>query len=132
MVAGRTTEPRSVSVTTTSGSANITAPAGTFTEEDTGRPISGTGIPASATVTTTSSDTAATLSANATASGTVTAVIGVASASSVAPGLYGFVGWSPESDAESETYSVAAVNAGQTPPDRITNPYTAAGQRGRG
>ena len=39
---------------------------------------------------------------------------------------YGFQGWSPESDAESETYTVAANNAGTATPDRITNSTTSA------
>lgn len=130
MVEGRTSEPRSVTVTTTNGSAAITAPAGTFTEEDSGRPITGAGIPAGATVTTTASDTAATLSANATASATVPAVIGVNPIAG-AQG-YGFFGWSPETDAESETNTVAAANAGTNAPDRLTNAVTGVTQRGRG
>lgn len=127
MVAGRSNEQRTASVTTTSASAAITAAAGTFHEEDAGRTISGTGIPAGATVASVTSDTAATLSANATASGTVTATLGAATGQA-----YGFTGWSPETDPESETYSVAAVNAGSATPDRLTNPYTAVSQRSRG
>lgn len=126
MVAGRTSEPRSVTVTTTASSAALTAPSGTFNEEDAGRAISGTGIPAGATLASVTSDTAATLSANATASGTVTA-----SLSADAGASYGFIGWSPLTDAESETYTVAAVNAGAVPPDRITNTFTAVQQRSR-
>lgn len=131
MVAGRTAEPRTATVTTTNASANLTAAAGTFNEEDAGRSISGTGIPAAATLATVTSDTAATLSANATASGSITATIG---GTGTAGGqTYGFTGWSPETDAESETYTVAANNAGTATPDRITtayNPKTV--QRGRG
>ena len=128
MVAGRSSEPRTATVTTTSASANLTAAAGTFNEEDAGRPISGTGIPASATLATVTSDTAATLSANATASGSITATIGSTSGSS-----YGFTGWSPETDAESETYTVAANNAGTATPDRVANGYTPrTTQRSRG
>jgi hypothetical protein len=117
-------------VTKTSGSAAVTAAAGTFNEEDAGRPISGTGIPASTTLASVTSDTAATLSANATATGAGAATIGATNEASA--GSYGFIGWSPETDAESETYSVAANNASTTPPDRITNTYTGVSQRSRG
>ncbi len=136
MAVGRTTEARTVaSVGTTNLSAAITGPANSFNEEDAGRPISGTGIPAAATILSVASGTAATLSANATATGTITATIGSAvTANSAAGQAYGFVGWSPETDAESEAYTLAAVNAGTTPPDRITNNYTGVStlQRGRG
>ena len=131
MATGRATDPRTVTVTTTNASTTITGAAGTFTEEDSGRVITGTGIPANATVTTTTSDTTATLSAAATASGSISAVIGT-NAGMAAGNLYGFYGWSPESDAESESNSVAAANAGTNAPDRILNPYTAVSQRGRG
>lgn len=136
MVAGRTTEARTVaSVGTTSGSAAVTGPAGSFSKSDVGRPISGTGIPAAATLSAVASGTAATLSANATATGTITATVGTAATvlSSGASG-YGFVGWSPESDTESGAYTLAANNAGTVPADRITNTYTGAStlQRGRG
>lgn len=126
-VTGRSTEGRPVAgVATTSGSAAITAPSGSFHEEDVGRTISGAGIPAGASIQSVASDTAATMSANATATGTVTVALGPAN-----PAAYGFLGWSPESDAESETYSVAAVNAGQTPPDRLTSPTQERQQRSR-
>lgn len=127
MAAGRTNEARTVTVTTTNASANITASAGTFQEEDAGRSITGTGIPAGATVQTVTSDTAATLSAAATASGSPSVTLGVAQ-----PTAYGFSGWSPETDAESETYTVAAVNAGTATPDRLMNTYTRVEQRARG
>ena len=135
MATGRSVEARTVaSVGTTSGSAAITGPAGSFSKSDVGRPISGTGIPAAATLSAVASGTAATLSANATATGTITATIGTAAAVGAAALGYGFHGWSPESDTEAQTYSVAAVNAGQVPPDRITNTYTGVNslQRGRG
>jgi hypothetical protein len=45
---------------------------------------------------------------------------------------YGFIGWSPETDEESETYSVAGVNAGSTPPGAISNAYTPITRRARG
>lgn len=109
-------------------STNITGVSGTFQEEDAGRSITGTGIPAGATVASVQSDTAARLSAAATAAGSPSAVLGYATGAS-----YGFTGWSPETDAESETYTLAAVNAGQVPPDRITNTTTGVGslQRAR-
>lgn len=127
MAKGRTPQARSIaSVATTSGSANLTAPAGSFSKNDVGRKITGTGIPAGATLSAVASDTAATLSANATASGTITAqVLGDVA------GAYGFAGWSPETDAEADTYSVAAVNAGKVSPDRITDTVTYAGAKRR-
>lgn len=135
MVAGRHTEARTVaSVGTTNASAALTGPAGSFLKSDVGRPIAGTGIPAGATLSAVASGTAATLSANATATGTVTATVGTPITVGAASQGYGFVGWSPESDAEAGTYSLAAVNAGQVSPDRITNTYTGVNglQRGRG
>ena len=126
MATGRSSENRTVTVTTTNTSAAVTGPSGTFNEEDAGRPIAGTGIPAGATLASVTSDTAATLSANATADGSVSATLGATK------GGYGFTGWSPETDAESETYTLAAVNAGATPPDRLTNTYTSVSQRSRG
>jgi hypothetical protein len=54
------------------------------------------------------------LSANATASGSPTAIIGPGTG-----GVYGFNGWSPESDAE--RLSRLAVPTG-TPPEVITAP----------
>lgn len=129
MVAGRSNEGRTIaSVGTTNLSTAITAPANSFEEEDAGRSISGTGVPAGATIASVTSPTAATLSAAATATGTITATVGAASGSA-----YGFAGWSPETDAESETYTVAANNAGTATPDRLTNSVTAkSSQRSRG
>lgn len=125
-VTGRSTEGRTVAnVGTTLNSAAITGPAGAFHEEDTGRAISGTGIPAGTTISTVTSDTAATMSANATATGTITATLGAGSAAN-----YGFQGWSPESDAESETYSIAG-GASASSPDRITSPTQAREFRSR-
>jgi len=63
-------------VGTTSGAATITAPAGSFSATDVGRGITGTGIPASTTILSVQSGTAATMSANATATGTITASMG--------------------------------------------------------
>lgn len=130
MVAGRTTEPRSVSaLTKTSGSAAVTAPAGTFSSEDVGRTVTGTGIPAGTTILSVQSGTAATMSANASASNSAAATLGAALASSA-----GYVGWSPETTAEAATYTVAANNAGTATPDRLTDGVTArtSGRRGRG
>jgi hypothetical protein len=70
-----TVTTRTAQVTTTSASTAITAPAGTFAAADVGQAISGTGIPAGATIAARTSDTTATLSVAATASGTVTATI---------------------------------------------------------
>ena len=127
MVTGRSSEQRTASITTTSGQAAVTGAAGTFSTRDVGRTISGIGIPAGTTITAVASATAATLSAPATATGTTTATIGPADGAAL-----GFVGWSPESDAEAQSYSVAAANAGTVPPDRITDPRTPIDQRGRG
>jgi hypothetical protein len=130
MVAGRTTEGRTVaSLTKTSGSAAVTGPAGTFSSEDVGRTVTGTGVPANATIAAVTSGTAATLSANATATNTAAATLGPATAAAT-----GYVGWSPEDPTEAGTYTVAAVNAGAVTPDRVTNTVTptTAGRRGRG
>ena len=66
MVVGRTTEARAVSaLTKTSGSAVCTgAPAGTFSQEDVGRTVTGTGVAASTTILSVQSATACTLSAS--------------------------------------------------------------------
>lgn len=120
----------SAAATGTALSTNVTAPAATFNEEDAGRTITGTGIPAGATLATVVSDTAGRLSVAATAAGTITATLGGTPADTAQ--RYGFIGWSPETDAESETYTLAAVNAGQVPPDRIVNPITGVTQRARG
>ncbi len=127
MAPGRTTEPRTAVVTTTLSSTAVTAAAGTFhVPEDVGRTITGAGIPAGATIAAVTSSTAATLSVAATAAGSPTVALGPGS------GLgYGFRGWSPETDGESETYTVAANNAGTATPDRITNTTTAVTQRTR-
>lgn len=109
-------------------STNLTAAAGTFHEEDAGRGITGTGIPAGATVATVQSDVAARLSVAATTAGTPTATLGRATGEA-----YGFTGWSPETDAESETYTVAAANAGTITPDRVTTSIAPkSAQRARG
>jgi hypothetical protein len=118
VVAGRGPESRSVTVTKTSASAALTAPAGTFQSGDVGRTITGTGIPASTTITAVASATAATMSANATSSGAITAVLGAGTSAT-----YGFEGWTPESDAEAATYTVAG-GGGASSPSRITSPTT--------
>jgi len=128
MAVGRTTEARTIAaLTKTSAAATVTAAAGSFNEEDAGRAITGTGIPAATTVLSVESDTAATLSANASASNSAAATLGALAGES-----YGFVGWSPETDAESETYTVAANNAGTATPDRLSNSTTGVSQRSRG
>lgn len=71
---------------TTSGSKAISSVTAAFNASDVGNPISGTGIPAGATIESVTSATAATLSANATASGTSIAfTLGVALASATYP-----------------------------------------------
>ncbi len=125
VAAGRSTEARTIaSVGTTNASTALTAPADSFHEEDVGRAISGTGIPAGATIVASSSPTSATLSANATATGSIAASLARAAGSA-----YGFEGWSPETDAESETYTVAAVNAGTVTPSKITAPTERMSQK---
>lgn len=67
---------------TTNGDATITSSTAAFSVNDIGKPISGTGIPAGATIASINSATSAELSANATADGTgVTFTIGIALAS---------------------------------------------------
>lgn len=126
MATGRTTEARTVASVVTNSTTALTAPAGSFSRKDAGRPISGTGIPAGATLSAVASATAATLSAAATASATITATIGgAASTAVVASGIgYGFIGWNPETDTESDAYTLTSVNAGVVPPDRIVNTTT--------
>lgn len=79
---------------TTNASAAITSATAVFDESDVGKPITGTNIPANATILSVTSATAATLSANATGSGTgITFTIGLALTSpSLSAGLtsYGF------------------------------------------
>jgi len=77
-VAIRVTEKSNAvaSVVTTAGSTAITAPAGSFSPSDVGRSIWGTNIPIATTLAAVASDTAATLSGNASASGTATATVG--------------------------------------------------------
>ena len=133
MVTGRTTEPRNVTATTTSAATSLTAAAGTFNEEDAGRVItSASGIPASTTIATVTNDTTAVLSQNASASGSRTCTIGSQATFDSDGTRYGFRGWSPESDSESEAYTVAANNAG-TPvdPARFTDNTTAITRRSR-
>lgn len=127
MVAGRTTEGRAVTIGTTNASAAITFAAGVLTSEDVGRTVTGTGIPANATIATVSSSTAGTLSANATATGSPSVTLGLATAAAT-----GYIGWSPETVAEAGTYTVAAVNAGTAAPSKVTNTYTRNDVRGRG
>ncbi len=118
----------SVASTGTALSTRIIAAVGTFSQEDVGRSISGTGIPANAKLASVQSDTTARLSVAATAAGTVTATLGVAGLAA------GYVGWSPETAAEASSYTVAANNAGTAPPDRITDRFTgqSSGRRARG
>lgn len=125
---GRTTDPRVVTgVGTTSGSTALTISSNSILPSDIGRVITGTGIPAGATIVARPTSTTATLSANATATGTVsTTLAGIPSASL---GL-GFSGWSPETDAEAAVYSIAG-GAGATAPSVLTDSVTRVAQRNR-
>jgi len=133
-MAGRTSKPRTATVGRTSGSTALTGAAGTFQRGDVGKAISGAGFAAGTTIAAVASATAATASANATATSTSAATIGTAGAHSGAAATEqfnaaqrnGFFGYSPESDAEADSYSVAAVNAGTVTPDRVTSPNTEA------
>ena len=130
---GRTSKPRTATVGRTSGSTALTGAAGTFQRGDVGKAISGAGFAAGTTITAVASATAATASANATATSTSAATIGtLAPGSAAATEQFnaaqrnGFFGFSPESDAEADSYSVAAVNAGTVTPDRVMSPNTEA------
>jgi hypothetical protein len=127
MTKGRTTEQRTETITTTSGSVTITGAASPLDRTDIDRGITGPGIPASSTIAAVSSTTTATLSANATASATVPVTIATTTATAL-----GFTGWSPESGAEADSYTVSAVTAGTAAPDKITGTITAVEQRARG
>lgn len=126
MATGRASEHRTVTLTTTNASAAITATASTFSATDVGRTVTAAGIPTGATISAVGSDTAATLSANATATGARTATLGPAAAA------LGYTGWSPETAAEADDYTVAAAIAGTVPADVMTNPHTQVQQRARG
>ena len=130
MTVGRSTDPRSVTVTKTDESTAITGASGTFIPaRDVGRPISGTGIPAGTTLTAVASGTAATMSAAATATGAGAAVIGAAGGPAALN--YGFSGWSPETEAEAVTYTVESMGDEVATPDQITNPTTPITRRAR-
>ena len=123
---GRHTDTRTLaSVTTTNTSTSLTAPAGTFNKADVGRPISGAGIPAGATLAAVASSTAASLSANATASATVSLTLGRNTGTDAG---YGFVGWSPETEAEASVYG---VTGSQASPSRLPDSVTPYQQRNR-
>ena len=124
MAVGRTSQARSVTVTTATSTA-LTAPAGTFSKNDVGRTITGTGIPAATTLSAVASATAATLSAAATASATITAQILGESG-----GTYGFNGWSPETEVESGAYTGVST-AGVNEPSRMTDSVTGWGSKRR-
>lgn len=118
---GRSTEPKSVATFgTTSGSKAITFPSGKVVADDVGRGVSGTGIAAGSKIATVTSATAGTVDTNATATGSVTATL--ASDRTTADG-YGFFGWSPETDAEADTYSIAN-GAGADAPSVLSDSVT--------
>lgn len=122
-VSGRSSgETRTVTVTTTSASTALTGAAGTFNKGDVGAVIAAaSGITAPTTIATVTNSTTATLSQNATASGSRSATIGAGT-----PGVYGYRGWSPESDDERATLiSTAAGGAGVSDPTRILAPNVA-------
>lgn len=125
-VTGRSTEARTVAgVGTTNASAALTGSAGTFNKGDVGRPISGTGIPAGATIAAVASGTAATSSANSTATGTISLTF---ARNGTTDSGYGYFGWSPETDAESAVYG---VTGSQASPDRLANSTTRTDMRNR-
>lgn len=117
---GHSTAARAVaSVVTTSSSTAVTAPSGSFSSSDVGAPISGTGIPLTATLAAVASGTAATLSIAATASGTVTATVGPQLAASA-----GFIGWKPEAQSRANDYTFASQAAGTVTQDQLTDAVT--------
>lgn len=125
---GRTPDTRTVaSVVTTSGSAAITFPTAKIYPDDVGRPISGSGIPAGATLQARGSATAGTLSANATASATITATLGSTRGSTNES--FGFYGWSPETEAEAALYPLPTAGAGA--PSILSDNVTRVTQRYR-
>lgn len=130
MVAGRSIEGRNVTMTTTNASAAVTGPANTYQVGDVGRTVTGSGITAGTTIIAVASETAATLSANATTTNTRSCTLGpLGSAGNIATGYFG---WSPESETESLSYSLAQSNLGTLTPDRLTNNFTPVSQRSRG
>jgi hypothetical protein len=68
---------KSVAVHTTNADATVTAATGTFAASDVGASISGTGIPAAATIITFTNSGSVEISANATATGDITATMDV-------------------------------------------------------
>jgi hypothetical protein len=118
---GHSTMGRSVaSFGTTSGSKSVTAPAGTFADpDDVDVVVTATGVPAGTKIASVQSDTAATLSANATATGTVTATFGAELASET-----GFTGWVPVTAAQENDWTVASANAGVNPPEHLADGNT--------
>lgn len=125
-VTGRNTEPRTVAgVGTTNASTALTGSAGTFNKSDVGRPVSGTGVPAGATIASVASGTSAALSANATATGTISLTFGRNNSTDSG---YGFFGWSPETEAEAGVYG---VTGSQSSPDRLADSKTRVDMRNR-
>lgn len=117
---GHGTEGRTVSgVGTTSGQKALTAPANSFNSGDVGASVSGTGVPAGATIASVASGTSAQLSANATATGTVVLTVGPQLASST-----GFIGWHSSTAAQETVNTVASKNAGVVDPARLTDSNT--------
>lgn len=122
---GHGTEGRTIaSVGTTNTSTALTGPANSFNSGDVGAAVSGTGVPAGATIASVTSGTAAVLSAAATATGTITLTVGPQSASSA-----GFTGWHADTAAQESAETVAAENAGTTDPNRLTDINTRASEK---
>lgn len=96
---------RTQSVTTTSGSANVTAASGTVTAKDVGLSITGTGIPAGATIASITNVTTFVISAAATASGSPTATIGATNGWSFVGCLDGGQGFEESIDQSSTDHS---------------------------
>jgi hypothetical protein len=118
---GHSTAGRTVATFgTTSGSKSVTGPSGSFNNpDDVDVVVTATGVPAGATLASVESDTAATLSVNATATGTVTATLGAELASET-----GFTGWVPTTAAQQADWTVASANSGVTPPEHLADGNT--------
>jgi hypothetical protein len=122
IMAGRNTDSRTVTLTLTNASTAVTAAAGTFTSDDVGRTVTRAGnVPTGATVASVQSDTAATLSAAATASGAKSVTLGALG------DKLGFVGFVPEGVTQASSWTVAGVTSG-TPSDVLTDDRTQVAQ----
>lgn len=114
-VAGRTPAGRTISVGTTNADPTLTSAGSLFQEEDDGKTVTGTGIPADTVIDSVTSAAAAEMDANATATATVTATLGEGD-----PSTYGFDGWTPETDAEAESYAFPSASPAGTLADSVS------------